>query len=107
MKTDTAPDPNGWPMEFFKKFWPCLNHLFYAIVNGFSLGTSDLSRLNYGAISLIPKVKGADNIRLFCPITLINVPFKLCAKAYASRLAPIAQRIISHSQTGFLKNVTS
>lgn len=24
MKTDTAPGPDGWPVEFFKKFWPCL-----------------------------------------------------------------------------------
>jgi hypothetical protein len=64
----------------------------------------DLSRHNYGAISLIPKVKGADNIKLFRPITLINVLFKVCAKAYATRLAPIAQRVISKSQTAFLKD---
>ena len=101
MKTSTAPGPDGWPVEFFKKFWPCLKHLFYDIVNGFALGTVDLSRLNYGAISLIPKVKGADNIKLFRPITLINVPFKICVKAYASRLAPVAQRVISSSQTRF------
>lgn len=67
------------------------------------MGTVDISRLNYSAISLIPKVKGADNIKLFRPITLINVPFKICAKAYATRLAPIAQRVIAQSQTAFLK----
>lgn len=103
MKMDTAPDPNGWPMVSFKKFWPCLNHLFYAIVNGFALGMVGLSRLIYGAISLIPRVKGADNIKLFRPITVINVPFKVCAKAYSTRLVPIVQRVISKSQTAFLK----
>ena len=86
MKTDTAPGPDGWPVEFFKKFRPNLKQLFYDIVNGFALGTVDLVRLNYGAISLIPKVKGADDIKLFRPITLINVPFKICAKAYAPPL---------------------
>ena len=103
MKNDTAPGPDGWPVEFFKKFWPFLRDLFQAIINGFALGTVDLSRLNYGAICLIPKVKGADTIKLFRPITLLNVPFKLCAKAFASRLAPVAQRVIHKSQTAFLK----
>ena len=62
------------------------------------------SLLNYDAISLIPKVNGTDNIKLFRPITLINVPFKICAKAYATRLAPITQQVISKSQTGFLED---
>ena len=44
------------------------------------------------------------DIKLFRPITLINAPFKICAKAYASRLAPVAQRVISPSQTGFLRH---
>ncbi|KAE8785161.1 hypothetical protein D1007_41168 [Hordeum vulgare] len=91
MKMDTAPGPNGWPVEFFKKFWPCFENIFYAIVNGFELGTVDLSRMNYSATSLIPKAKSANNIKLFRPITLMNVSFKLCAKAYTTRLAPIAQ----------------
>ena len=103
MKTGTAPGPDRWPVEFFKKFWPSLKNVLHAIINGFALGQVDLARLNFGVISLIPKVKGTDNIKLFRPITLINVPFKLCAKAYAVRLTPIAQRVISRSQTGFIK----
>ena len=77
--------------------------LFYGIINGFALGTVDVPRLNYGVISLIPKVKGADTIKQYRPITLINVPFKICSKAYATRLAPVAQRDLNHSQSGFLK----
>ena len=87
MKIDTAPGPNGWPVAFFRRFWPVFKDLFYGIINGFALGTVDVSRLNYGVISLIPKVKGADTIKQYCPITLINKPFKICSKAYATRLA--------------------
>ena len=36
-------------------------------------------------------------------MALINVIFKLVAKAYASRLSPVAHRIISPSQTAFIK----
>ena len=103
MKCDTAPGPAGWPVIFFRRFWPALKDIFYDIINGFALGMVDISRLNYGVISLIPKVKGADSIKQYRPITLINVPFKICAKAYASRLAPVAQRVIHKSQTTFLK----
>lgn len=35
--------------------------------------------------------------------SVINVPFKICAKAYSTRLAPIAQRVINRSQSAFLK----
>jgi hypothetical protein len=63
----------------------------------------DVSRLTFGILSLIPKVPGADNIRRYRPIALINVIFKLVAKAYAIRLSPIAHRVIAQSQTTFIK----
>lgn len=52
---------------------------------------------------LIIFVKGADNIRQFLPIALINVPFKFTAKAFATRLSPIAHKSVSLSQTAFIK----
>jgi hypothetical protein len=54
-------------------------------------------------MSLIPKVLGADQITQFRPISLINVIFKIVSKAYASRLDPVANRIISPNQTVFIK----
>ena len=75
----------------------------FEVCNGFMRGTVDISRLNFGILSLIPKVAGADNIRQFRPIALINVPFKICSKATTTRLVPIAQRIISHTQTAFIR----
>ena len=102
-KTDTAPGPNGLPVAFFKAFWPLLKDHVLTILNGFALGMLDVSRLNFGFISLIPKVVGADYIKQFRPIALINVMFKFLSKAYAMRLAPIAHRVISPSQSAFIK----
>lgn len=73
------------------------------IITGFALGTVNISRLNFEVISLIPKVKGADTIKQFRPIALINVLFKIGAKAFACRLALVPQRVIHHSQTAFPK----
>jgi hypothetical protein len=96
-KSDTAPGPDGLPVIFFKKFWPLLRNEVLVILNGFTLGTVDIARLNFRILSLIPKVPGADNIKQFRPIALINVIFKLVSKAYAFRLSPVAHRIISQA----------
>jgi hypothetical protein len=103
MKLDSAPGPDGFPVLFFKRFWGVLKGPILQILNDFALGRVDIARLNFGVISLIPKVKGAEDIKQFRPIALINVIFKFIAKAYAIRLAPIALRMVDRSQTTFIK----
>jgi hypothetical protein len=97
MKDDTAPGPDGLSVIFFKKFWFLTKPYTLAILNGFTLGHVDIARHNFGILSLIPKVQGADDIRLFLPIALINVIFKFVAKAYDIRISPIAHRAICRS----------
>nr|XP_051201554.1 uncharacterized protein LOC127315064 [Lolium perenne] len=103
MKTDTAPGPDGFPVFFFKEFWQLAKPLILAIANGFALGRVYIARLNMGVLSLIPKVPGANDIRQFRPIALINIIFKFVAKAYAIRLSPIAHRTISLTQSAFIR----
>jgi hypothetical protein len=102
-KTETAPGPDGLPVAFFKAFWNLVRPLILGILNDFMLGRVDISRLNFGVLSLLPKVPGADSIKLFRPIALINVIFKFISKAFAIRLALIAHRTISMAQTAFIK----
>jgi hypothetical protein len=102
-KTDTAPGPDGLPVLFYKKFWPMLRRPVLQILNGFAMGTVDIARLNFGILSLIPKVTGAVDIKQFRPIALINVIFKIVSKAYAIRLSPVAHRTISLAQMAFIK----
>jgi hypothetical protein len=102
-KADTAPGPDGFPVSFFKSCWSWLKPLILNILNEFALGRLDIARLNFGVLSLIPKVPGADSIKQFRPIALINVIFKFISKAYAIRLTLIAHRTISFAQTAFIK----
>jgi hypothetical protein len=94
--------PDGLPVLFFKRFWGILRALILQMLNDFVLGRVDIVRLNFGIISLIPKVKGADTIKQFRTIALINIIFKFVAKAYAIRLAPLAHMTIDRSQTTFI-----
>jgi hypothetical protein len=102
-KTATAPGLDGLPVAFFKNFWPLLKDLIFCILNGFALGTLDISRLNFGILSLIPKVLGAESIKQYRPIALINVIFKFVSKAVANRLSPVANKVITPTQTAFIK----
>jgi hypothetical protein len=63
----------------------------------------DVSHLNFGILSLLPKVVGAESIKQFRPIALINVIFKFIAKAVANRLSPVAHKITAPTQTAFIK----
>jgi hypothetical protein len=103
MKTNTAPGPDGLPVIFYKTFWPLVKQGILHILNDFVLGRIDIVRLNFGILSLIPKVQGADQITQYKPIALINVIFKIVAKAYAARLDLVANIIISSNQTTFIK----
>jgi hypothetical protein len=103
MKVDTAPGSDGFPLIFFKRFWSMVRPYVLAILNGYALGTVDVARLYFGILNLISKVQGADDIKLFRPIALINVIFKFIAKAYAIQLSPIAHRSISSAQLAFIK----
>lgn len=101
--SNSTPGPDGFSNSFFKKFRPVLKSLICAIIQGFCLGTVDLSQLNYATLSLIPKVKGADSISQFRPIALINNIAKFPAKGFASRLSPVAHKVLSPSQFDFVK----
>jgi hypothetical protein len=103
MKVDTAPGPDGFPVIFFKRFWALVKPYILAILNGFALGRVDIARLNFGVLTLIPKVQGAEDIRQFRPIALINVIFKFVAKAFAIRLSPIANSCIGRTRRPSLR----
>ena len=63
----------------------------------------DIARLNYGVITLVPKVKEANNIKQFRPICLLNASFKFFTKLLMDRLLGKAQKLLAPSQTAFVK----
>uniref|UniRef100_A0A453DDX4 Reverse transcriptase domain-containing protein n=1 Tax=Aegilops tauschii subsp. strangulata TaxID=200361 RepID=A0A453DDX4_AEGTS len=62
-----------------------------------------MAHINFGVITLIPKVVGATDIRQFRPITVINVLERIFSKVCTIRLAPVAERMNHPLQTAFLK----
>jgi hypothetical protein len=71
--------------------------LFY----DFYLGRLDVKRINYGIITLLPKVKNAKNIQQFRPICLLNYIYKWITMCLTIRLESVVGRIIHKSQIAF------
>lgn len=85
--------PDGFSAVFFKMFWPELKGTLLELLQDLRGGQLDLFRLNYGILTLIPKIKGAVNIRQYRPICLLNVAYKI---------NKIVDKIISPNQTAFI-----
>jgi hypothetical protein len=63
----------------------------------------DIKKLNYGATTLVPKLKYANVIKQFRTICLLNVDYKWFTKVLTNRLVPVAKKIIGKNQMGFIK----
>jgi hypothetical protein len=59
--------------------------------------------LNASFISLIPKNPGANSIKDFWPISLVGGIYKIIAKVLANRLKSVLEKVISKSQSAFIK----
>jgi hypothetical protein len=103
MKVNSAPGPNGFGVSFFRSFWEILKGDMFALFEDLHKGYLDIKRLNYGVITLVPKVKEANTIKQYRPICLLNVDYKWITKTLTNRLVPVAKRIIGPNQTGFVK----
>jgi hypothetical protein len=57
MKVNSALGPDDFTIRFFRSFWDQVKGHVVQMLNKFYRGELNLSRLNYGLISLIPKPK--------------------------------------------------
>lgn len=83
---DKSPGPDGFNINFFKKYWPIINHDFYDLCFSFQQGDICLESINGSYITLIPKVDGPIMPSDFRPIFLLNTPIKIITKLLANRL---------------------
>jgi hypothetical protein len=71
--------------------------------NNFYEGKLTVDILNYGIITLLPKVAGATKMQQFRPTCLLNCLHKCITKVLTIRISPYAEKLISVEQTAFMK----
>jgi hypothetical protein len=94
METNTAPGPDHIPVEFYQKSWKSIKLDLFDMLNEFWGHKLDLGRLNYGIITMIPKMKEANKIQHYRPICLLNVSFKIITNILMLRFEGCMSRII-------------
>lgn len=104
MNSGKSPGPDGYPVEFYKKFLDQLAPLLLSMFDESHQQGSLPPTLMQASISLISK-KGKDPLSCasYRPISLLSVDAKILAKLFACRLESIVPSVISEDQTGFIK----
>jgi hypothetical protein len=62
----------------------------------------DLYSLNFGFITLIPKIHNATKIQQYRQICFLNVRFKIFTKVGTNRLNIVAKKVVSPTQSAFM-----
>ena len=105
MQNNKSPGNYGLTKEFYETFWNEIKHPFMNSImeakEKKKLGTSQLQAV----IKLMEK-KERDKrfIKNWRPISLLNIDYKIIAKALATRLKETLPKLISFQQTAYVKN---
>lgn len=101
MKSNTTPGQMG-PHRILQRIWNEVKTCLKEMMDKLYDGNLNISRLSYGLITLIPKMKETNNIRQFRPICLLNVSYKIVTKTLTNRLTRVADKVIDETQTTFI-----
>ena len=94
-----APGLDGLPAEFYIKFWSVLGGDLVDVLNScYRSGAMSLSQRR-GVISLSFKKGDRLDARNWRPITLLNVDYKLAARAIAARLLKVIHVVVADDQS--------
>ena len=104
MDTNRAPGPDNIPTEFYQHCWEVIKDDVMRLFYCFHVGSLDVQRLNYGIITLLPKVAEANKIQQFRPICLLRCIYKLITKTLTIRLEPFTPKLFSIQQNALIKN---
>jgi hypothetical protein len=74
MEKNKAARPDGIPIEFYQHCWEMIKGDMLEMFNDFYCGTMNIKRLNYGIITLLPKVKDAEKYSNTSP-NAYSIPF--------------------------------
>jgi hypothetical protein len=103
MEYNKAPGSDGFSVKFYQKFWDTIKGDLMTMFQELHSGDLPLFSLNFGVISLIPKVQELNRIQQYRPICLLNVSYKIFTKVATNRINQVTDHIISSSQTAFMR----
>ena len=86
MPSKKAPDPDDFPVEFYRVAWPTIRQEFIIVVQSFFLYGFLTRGVNCTILSLIPKFDDAKTMKDYRPISYCNILYKVISKILANRV---------------------
>ena len=99
MPASKSPGIDGFPAEFYRKFWDLLGPDLVDVFNFCSDHGSLPQSLRKGAITLLYKKGDCLDAKNWRPITLLCADYKIAAKALANRLLLVISSVVSPDQS--------
>jgi hypothetical protein len=103
MEKNKVADPDKIPIEFYQSCWEIVKDDILQLFADFHNDKLNISRINYGIITLLPKITEATKIQQYRPICLLNCLYKLVTKTLTLRIEKVVDRLIHNNQTTFMK----
>lgn len=98
-----APCPDGFSLNFVKKFWDIVKYDFFAAIREFEQTGQIPYACNSAFLTLIPKVSDPQVISNYRPISLVSLQYKVLSKLLANRLRKLLPVVISDHQSTFIE----
>ena len=99
MRTNKSPGADGFPVEFYRRFWSSLGPDLVEVLN-YCYEHGQLSNSQkQGIIRLLYKKEDPLLLKNWRPISLLNTDYKICTKVLANRLKKVLSVILSEDQT--------
>ncbi|KAL4318179.1 hypothetical protein GQ457_18G008490 [Hibiscus cannabinus] len=96
-----APGPDGFNMNFLKRFWTQLKDEILIFFEQFQKGEVRDVSFNHSFIVLLPKAKSPVSMGDYRPISLVGSIYKLLSKVLANRLKSVSEDLIGETQFAF------
>lgn len=100
---DKALGLDGFGAYFFKKAWHIIKQDVIATVQDFFRNNRMYRAVNCSSVTLIPKHKGAKEIKDYRPIACCSTLYKIISKILANRLSKVLGTIVGNNQAAFVK----
>ena len=99
MESGKSPGPDGLPAKFYLYFWGLLGRDLVDILNyGYHRGAFSESQ-RQAILRLLFKTEDPQLLKNWCPISLLNVDYKIATKCLAGRLREVLPLVLSEDQT--------
>jgi len=96
--------PDGVNLGFIKDFWEDIKGDVMRFISDFHRNGKLTKGINSTFIALIPKVDSPQRLNDLCPIALVGCMYKILSKVLANRLRLIIGRVVSETQSAFVKD---